>query len=68
VIPNNEGLKLSEQQASQLLSAGDKYRDVVFPFIGGYEVNSDPLYRPACWAINFWDWPETKAPSGMKDT
>lgn len=61
IIPNNEELKVNERDARLLLSADDKYRDVVFPFIGGHEVNSDPSYRPGCWVINFWDWPETKA-------
>lgn len=60
VILNNEGFKIGEHEARSLLVADDKYKEVVFPFIGGNEVNSNSDNRPACWVINFWDWPEAK--------
>lgn len=61
VILNNEGFKIDEKTAYSLLELDDKYRQVVFPFIGGNDINSDPHNRPACWVINFWDWSEDKA-------
>jgi hypothetical protein len=60
VILNNEGFKILEHEAQSLIAADDKYKDVVFPFIGGNEVNSNSDDRPACWVINFWDWPEAR--------
>jgi hypothetical protein len=61
VILNNEGFKIDETEAQLLLSIDEKYKGVVFPFIGGNEVNSNADNRPACWVINFWDWSEAKA-------
>jgi hypothetical protein len=61
VILNNEGFKIDEREARALLSTDEMYKDVVFPFIGGNEINSNADNRPACWVINFWDWSETKA-------
>lgn len=61
VILNNEGFKIDEPEAQLLLGIDDKYKGIVFPFIGGNEVNSNADNRPACWVINFWDWPEAKA-------
>jgi hypothetical protein len=61
VILNNEKLKISEKTARRLLSLEPKYKDVVFPFIGGNEINTNSDNRPSCWVVNFWDWPESKA-------
>jgi len=60
-ILNGEGFKVTPGEAQSLLNESGDYEDVVFPFIGGNEVNSDPNINPSCWVINFWDWPETKA-------
>lgn len=60
-ILNGEGFKLSAEQAKELLSEREDYANVVFPFIGGNEINSDPFHNPSCWVINFWDWVEDKA-------
>jgi hypothetical protein len=59
---NGEGFKIHQATANDLLR-NDKYRDVVFPFIGGQEVNSDPSCAPSTWAISFWDWSEERARS-----
>jgi hypothetical protein len=61
VILNNEGFKIQEGAARAMLDLDDKYKNVVFPFIGGNEINSYADNRPACWVVNFWDWPEAKA-------
>jgi len=52
-----EGFKISEESAEEFVTANNKNRDAVAPFIGGSEVNGDPIYSPQCWAISFWDWP-----------
>ncbi len=56
-----EGFKISDDLAQSLIAADPRYRQVICPFIGGNEVNKDPLYRPACFVISFWDWTEEKA-------
>lgn len=58
-----DGFKLSAQQATELMAERPDYAKIVFPFIGGNEVNSDPLHRPTWWVINFWDWAEAQAES-----
>ena len=60
-ILNGEGFKITEELAHELVRESHSNTEIVFPFIGGSEVNSDPLLRPMCWVINFWDWPEEKA-------
>ena len=60
-ILSGEGFKIETSLAQSLLDSNKIYQDVVFPFIGGNEINKDPFRRPMCWAICFWDWPEEKA-------
>jgi len=51
-----EGFKLDEVTAKTWLDNDARNSDVLFPFLGGNEVNSNPDYAPSCWVINFWDW------------
>lgn len=60
-ILSGEGFKISPEVAESLLTSDESYKSVVFPFIGGNEINKDPFSRPMCWVICFWDWPEEKA-------
>ena len=60
-ILNGEGFKLPDELADSLIDEDSRYSDVVFPFISGNEVNSDPFVRPTCRVVNFWDWPAEKA-------
>lgn len=57
-----EGFKITEETAKALLSNNSSpYAEILYPFIGGNELNKSPSYQPACWAISFWDWPKEKA-------
>src|SRR5207253_1190518 len=60
-ILNNENFKISISDANDLIEKDARSAAVVFPFIGGSELNTDPEYRPSCWVISFWDWPEATA-------
>ncbi|WP_271611558.1 Eco57I restriction-modification methylase domain-containing protein [Bradyrhizobium sp. CCBAU 21360] len=60
-ILNGEGFKITEEIATKLLTEHEDYSRIVFPFIGGSEVNSSADPIPSCWVINFWDWPEEEA-------
>lgn len=55
------GFVLLPEQASIMLDADPKNAEVIFPYINGDDLNSDPEQKPSRWVINFWDWPETKA-------
>jgi hypothetical protein len=55
------GFVLSSNEARAMLDADPKNADVIFPYINGEDLNSDPEQRPSRWVINFWDWPEEAA-------
>jgi len=56
-----EGFKIEHKVAKTWTDADETYNRILFPFIGGNEVNKDPFYRPPCSAINFWDWSEEES-------
>ena len=45
----------------RLLARDSRNREVIFPFIGGEEVNSSPTQTHRRYAINFYDWPLRRA-------
>ncbi|HYD94750.1 MAG TPA: type IIL restriction-modification enzyme MmeI [Noviherbaspirillum sp.] len=55
------GFVLSPDEAQRMLAADLKNADVIFPYMNGEDLNSDPEQRPSRWVINFWDWPEQRA-------
>jgi len=55
------GFVLEEDDAKFMLNADAKNADVIFPFMNGDDLNSDPQQRPSRWVVNFWDWPEERA-------
>jgi len=55
------GFVLSPDEATRMLNADSKNAEVIFPYINGDDLNSDPEQRPSRWVIHFWDWPEERA-------
>ncbi|CFV69664.1 Type I restriction-modification system methyltransferase subunit [Burkholderia pseudomallei] len=55
------GFVLSADEARGMLDADAKNAEVIFPYINGDDLNSNPDQRPSRWVINFWDWPEERA-------
>lgn len=55
------GFVLTPDEARRMLDAAPKNADVLFPYLNGQDLNSDPEQRPSRWVINFWDWPEERA-------
>lgn len=55
------GFVLTPDEAQRMLDADPRNRDVLFPYLNGENLNSDPEQRPSRWVINFWDWPEERA-------
>jgi SAM-dependent methyltransferase len=49
--PVNEGFFLTPAEASQILSAHPKHKDVIFPYIIGRDILVD--YQPTRWIIDF---------------
>ncbi|NWG72791.1 MAG: ATP phosphoribosyltransferase regulatory subunit, partial [Parvularculaceae bacterium] len=60
VIPNGSGFFLCEDEYRSLIAIDDKYRDVLFPYITGEDINAS-TQRQRRYIINFWDWPMAKA-------
>lgn len=55
------GFLLSESRALEMIESSDLCREVLFPYIGGEDINTHPEQKPSRWIINFWDWPEKTA-------
>ena len=55
------GFVLTDDEARAMLKSDPKNADVIFPYLNGEDLNSDPEQRPSRWVINFWDWPEERA-------
>lgn len=55
------GFVLSREEAQRMLNADPKNADVIFPYLNGEDLNSDPEQLPSRAVINFWDWPEERA-------
>src|SRR6218665_1518933 len=60
-ITRGLGFVLSPDEARRMLDADPKNVDVIFPYINGEDLNSDPEQRPSRWVINFWDWSQKRA-------
>lgn len=56
-----DGFILTVDHAQRMLDADPRNADVIFPYLNGQELNSDPEQKPSRYVINFWDWPEDKA-------
>jgi hypothetical protein len=55
------GFLLSIEEAHVMITKDARNKDVLFPFLNGEDLNSDPLQSPSRWVINFFDWPLAKA-------
>ena len=55
------GFTLSESEAKSMIADDSRNRDILFPYINGKELNSDPEQKPGRWIINFFDWPRERA-------
>ena len=58
------GFVLSEEEVRALKTKNPQNADVLYPFINGEDLNSDPQQRPSRWVINFFDWPLERTASG----
>jgi hypothetical protein len=55
------GFTISPEEAEHAISDEPRNRDVLFPFLNGYDLNSSPAQSPSRWVINFFDWPLERA-------
>ena len=59
--PLGDGFIIDYQQAISLKQENEIYKQVIFPFMGGADLNNDFALKPNRWIINFFDWEENKA-------
>ncbi len=55
------GFTLPEAEAQAWIAEDEKYAEVLFPYIGGQDLNKDPEHGTGRWVINFRDWNESDA-------
>jgi hypothetical protein len=55
------GFVVTEEDAQAMIGRDPRNNEVLFPYLNGEDLNSDPEQKASRWIINFWDWPEEKA-------
>lgn len=56
-----DGFTMSPEEAGALIESNAQNKDVLFPYLGGEELNSRPDQSAPRWVINFFDWEEDRA-------
>jgi hypothetical protein len=51
------GFVLTPEEAQALIEKDPKNQDVLFPYLNGEDLNTNPDQSPSRWVINFKDWP-----------
>lgn len=54
------GFILNAEKAQALIKKNDKNKEVLFPFLNGSDLNTNPDQSPSRWVINFSNWPMTR--------
>ena len=55
------GFTMSPEEARALIEQEPRNSDVLFPYLGGEDLNQSPTQTAPRWIINFFDWPEEQA-------
>ncbi|WP_019505548.1 Eco57I restriction-modification methylase domain-containing protein [Pleurocapsa sp. PCC 7319] len=50
------GFVLTPEEAKALIEKDPRNKDVLFPYLNGQDLNSNPDQSPSRWVINFKDW------------
>ena len=64
---DNKGVATPLAEMRRLIEADPKNREVIFPYIGGEEVNDSPTHAHHRYVINFNDMSEEEAREGWPD-
>jgi len=54
------GFILDPSEAKSLINRIPRLADVIYPYLNGSDLNSNPEQLAKRWVINFFDWPEEK--------
>lgn len=55
------GFIMSPDEAKAMVVADRRNAEVIFDFLNGDDLNSDPRHQAQRRIVNFWDWPEERA-------
>lgn len=55
------GFTMDPDAAETLIAKDASNRDVLYPYLNGQDLNTDPRCAASRWVINFHDWPEDRA-------
>ncbi len=61
---DTKGVATPLAEMERLIEANSRNREVIFPYIGGEEVNTSPTHAHHRYVINFRDWPLRRADLG----
>ena len=60
-VLGTKGFTMSPEEAQALIDKDSKNAEVLFPYLGGEDLNQSPTQTAPRWIINFFDWPEDRA-------
>jgi len=66
-IALGKGFVLEPQEAARLIEKNPKNKEVLFPYLNGEDLNTNPDQSASRWVINFFDWPEEKCRNEYPD-
>ena len=55
-----DGFIMTPEAAQALIDRDQRNADVLFPYLGGEDLNQSPTQSAPRWIINFFDWPEER--------
>ncbi|MFE5401570.1 Eco57I restriction-modification methylase domain-containing protein [Streptomyces sp. NPDC056580] len=57
----SDNFSLPETEAAEWIAEDQRYADVLLSYLNGKDLNGSPVQKASRWAINFQDWPESRA-------
>ncbi|MFD6949566.1 hypothetical protein A6A08_07535 [Nocardiopsis sp. TSRI0078] len=60
------GFTVETEDAQGMIEDDQRNSEVLFPYLNGQDLNTEPEFTASRWVINFHDWPEEKARSYAK--
>ncbi|MFZ4659650.1 MAG: Eco57I restriction-modification methylase domain-containing protein [Caldilineaceae bacterium] len=58
------GFVMTYEEAQRLIDRNQRNKDVLFPYLNGEDLNTNPDQSPSRWIINFFDWPLQRGAPG----
>ena len=56
-----KGFTMAPEEAQELIAKAPRNAEVLFPYMGGEDLNQSPTLTAPRWVINFSDWPIERA-------